>query len=96
MKKYNILILSNPKSKYASEDKLILESFIKDGHNAEIRWIDYDENLDSTFDIILRRDTWVEDENDIERFKFFDEKLKERLKNKNLKVVNMFEIDSFR
>ena len=63
--KYKILILSNPNNYEHIEDLYIANSFKEDGHFVEVLWIDYDEQLDNKFDIIIRRNTWVEDEKDI-------------------------------
>lgn len=94
MNKYNILILSNLKSIYAKEDELIAESFRNDGHTVSIKWIDYDEELDDKFDIVLMRDIWVENEEDIPKYQKYNNLLKMRLKNKPIKKVNFYEIDS--
>lgn len=94
MNKYNILILSNLDSIYAKEDELIAESFRNDGHTVTIKWLDYDEMLDDKFDIILKRDTWVENTLDIPKYLYHNNNLKERLKSKSVKKVNFCEIDS--
>lgn len=96
MDKYNILILSNLDSIYAKEeDELIAESFINDGHNVSIKWIDYDEELDNKFDIVLMRDVWVENEQNIPKYKKYNNLLKKRLKNKPIKKVNFYEVDTY-
>jgi len=94
MKKYNILILSNPNDIYAKEDEILAESFKKDGQNVLMRWLDYNEKLDDEFDIILRRDTWTQEEKDIPRYEKYNNILKKRLKNKSIKKVNFYEVDS--
>ena len=94
MNKYNILILSNLDSIYAKEDELIAESFRNDGHAVSIVWIDYDEALDEKFDIILMRDIWVENEQDIPKYQKYNNLLKMRLKAKPIKKVNFYEVDS--
>lgn len=94
MKKYNILILSNLDSIYAKEDELIAESFRNDGHIVAIKWIDYDEELDDKFDIVLMRDVWVENEQDIPKYQKYNNSLKMRLKNKPIKKVNFYEVDT--
>lgn len=94
MNKYNILILSNSDSIYAKEDEFIAESFRNDGHNVLIKWIDYNEELDDKFDIILMRDIWVENEEDIPKYQKYNNLLKDRLKNKPIKKVNFYEVDS--
>lgn len=94
MNKYNILILSNIDSIYAKEDEFIAESFRNDGHTVLIKWIDYDEELDDKFNIILMRDIWVENEQDIPKYQIYNNLLKMRLKNKPIKKVNFYEVDS--
>ena len=94
MNKYNILILSNLDSVYAKEDELIAESFKKDGHTVLIKWIDYNEELDDKFDIVLMRDIWVENEQDIPKYQKYNNLLKMRLKTKPIKKVNFYEVDS--
>lgn len=91
--KYKILILSNPNNYEHIEDLYIANSFKEDGHFVEVLWIDYDEQLDNKFDIIIRRNTWVEDEKDIYNYKIKNEALKERLINKNIKTVNLDGLD---
>lgn len=91
--KYKILILSNPNNYEHIEDLYIANAFKEDGHFVEILWVDYDEKLDNEFDIIIRRNTWVEDEQDIYHYKTKNEVLKERLLNKNIKTVNLEGLD---
>ena len=95
MKRYNILILSNPNDIYAKEDEMLAESFEKDGQNVLMQWVDYDEKLDDEFDIVLRRDTWVQEESQVPRYEKYTELLKERVKNKPIKKVNFYEVDSY-
>ena len=94
MKKYNILILSNPDDIYAKEDEMLAESFEKDGQNVLMQWVDYDEKLDDEFDIVLRRDTWVQEESQVPRYEKYTSILKERVRNKKIKKVNFYEVDS--
>lgn len=90
---YNILILSNKDNEEYIDDTYIAESFRKDGHSVDMLWVDYDENLDEKYDIIIRRNTWFEDVNQAEYFKVHNEKLKERLSKKNIKTVNLIGLD---
>lgn len=90
---YNILILSNKSNKEFQDDIYIAESFEKDGHNVDMLWVDYDENLDEKYDIIIRRNTWFEDESQADYFKEHNEKLKERLVKKQIKTVNLIGLD---
>ena len=92
MQKYNILILSNPNDIYAKEDEILADSFRKDGNNVVIKWLDYDESLDNTFDVVLKRDTWAVKEQDIPKYEKYNNLLKERIKNKPIKKVNFFEV----
>lgn len=94
MKKYNILILSNPNDIEAKEDEMIAESFRKDGQNVLMQWVDYDEKLDNEFDIILRRNTWVQEEEKVHEYEKYNEILKKRIKNKSIKKVNFYEVDN--
>ena len=92
MQKYNILILSNPNDIYAKEDEILADSFRKDGNNVVIKWLDYDESLDILFDVVLKRDTWAVKEQDIPQYEKYNNRLKQRLKNKPIKKVNFFEV----
>lgn len=92
-KKYKILILSNRVHEDANEDKFILDSFKKDGCDVKILWVDYDEKLDKEFDVIIRRNTWVEESDEILKYQYFNDKLKSRLINKNIKTVNLIGLD---
>ena len=93
MKKYNILILSNKDNEEFTEDTYIAEAFRKDGHYVELLWVDYDESLDSKFDIIIRRNTWVEDDKQIDNYNINNNLLEERLIKKNIKTVNLVGLD---
>ena len=91
--KYKILILSNPNNYEYIEDRYIANSFKEDGHLVELACIDYDEKLDDKYDVTIRRNTWVEDEKDTYNYEMKNEKLKERLINKNVKTVNLEGLD---
>lgn len=91
--KYNILILSNTENEEFIEDAYIATAFRKDGHRVTIKWVDYEEELDEKFDIIIRRDTWVEVGKDTSYFKEKNDILKERLSKKNIKTVNLVGLD---
>lgn len=90
----NILILSNPNDIYAKEDEMLAKSFKDDGHNVLMQWVDYDEKLDDEYDVILRRNTWVQEEENIPIFDKYNEILKKRVKNKPIKKVNFYYADS--
>ena len=91
--KYKILILSNPNNYEYIEDKYIANAFEEDGHLAELAWVDYDEKLDTKYDIIIRRNTWVESSKDTYNYEIKNEILKERLIKKNIKTVNLEGLD---
>ena len=91
--KYKILILSNKNNKDFREDTYIAEAFREDGHLVTVLWVDYDEELDEKFDVIIRRNTWVEEEIETINFKIKNDSLKERLKRKNIKTVNLEGLD---
>ena len=88
-KQYKILILSNDENEEYREDEYIAEVFRKDGHIVELLWVDYNEELDTEFDIIIRRNAWVEEAEKTKDYEIKNNKLKERLKNKNIKTVNL-------
>ena len=91
--KYKILILSNPNNEEFIEDTYVATAFREDGQIVNMLWVDYDEKLDNKFDIIIRRNTWIEDEKEIEGYVIKDQKLKERLIKKNIKTVNLEGLD---
>lgn len=91
--KYKILVLSNPNNEEYIEDLYVAMSFREDGHLVDLLWIDYDEKLDSNYDVIIRRNTWVDDEKDTYNYKIKNEILKERLIKKNIKTVNLEGLD---
>ena len=93
MKKYNILILSNRDNDEFLEDTYIADAFRKDGHVVDMLWVDYDELLDKKYDVIIRRNTWVEDENKTVEYYKKNNELKERLTKKNIKTVNLIGLD---
>ena len=50
-------------------------------------WVDFDETLDEEYDVIIRRNTWVEDENKTQDYYKKNELLKQRLSKKKIKTV---------
>lgn len=93
MKKYNILILSNKENEEFLEDVFIKKAFEKDGNNVDILWVDYDEKLDDKYDVIIRRNTWVEDESKTAYYSEKNNILENRLIKKNKKTVNLIGLD---
>lgn len=91
--KYKILILSNQSNDEFIEDIYLATSFREDGHIVKMAWVDYDENLDDKFHIIIRRNTWVENKEETNLYKIKNNKMKERLKERNIKTVNLEGLD---
>ena len=54
----NILMISNIDSDEKLEDIWLARAFKEDGHNVAIVDKNYDEKLESIFDIFLERNTW--------------------------------------
>ena len=82
----NILMISNIDADEKLEDIWLARAFQKDGHKVAIVDKNYDEKLESLFDVFLLRNTWDTDAN-IETIK---EKSNFRLRiiNKNLPRIN--------
>ena len=93
MAKYKILILSNAENEEHIEDKYLAESLRKDGNIVDISWIDYDEKLDEKYDVIIRRNTWVDKLEKTIKYSRLDNLLKERLQKKHIKTVNLVGYD---
>lgn len=91
--KYRILILSNPENEEFVEDEYVANAFREDGHIVKIAWVDYDEKMDDDFDIIIRRNAWVEDEDKTENYGIKVDLLTKRLKGKTIKTVNLDGLD---
>lgn len=89
---YKILILSNLENAEKIEDLMLKERFEQDGNMVDIMWVDYDKSLDQNYDIIIRRDTWVEEENATEQYKQKNNELINRLNNSN-KTINLVGLD---
>ena len=89
---YKILILSNQRNKEHIEDIYLKNRFEEDENMVDFEWIDYDSKLDNEYDIIIRRDTWIEDEQDMEYYKKLNEALINRLRG-NQKVINLIGLD---
>lgn len=93
MKKYNILILSNMVGSGFKDDSILKNAFKRDGHNVTIDNICYDEALDETFDVIIRRNTWVNSTDDTDKLYIDNKNLIERLSKKDIKTVNLIGLD---
>lgn len=82
----NILMISNIDSDEKLEDIWLARAFQEDGHNVAIVDKNYDEKLESIFDIFLKRNTWSSSatiENVSEKYAF-----RERIIKKNLPRIN--------
>lgn len=93
MKQYKILILSNMTGSGLKDDKILQESFKKDGHEVELENVCFDEKFDEKFDVIIRRNTWVSSTDDTDDLYKSNIKLIERLSKKSIKTVNLEGLD---
>lgn len=93
MKKFNILILSNMVGSGLSDDTILQKSFEKDGHCVVLDSVSFDEKLDETFDVIIRRNTWVSSTDDTAKLYENNTKMIERLSKKDIKTVNLIGLD---
>lgn len=57
----NILMISNIDGDEKLEDIWLARAFYEDGHKVVITDKNYDERLDSIFDVFLQRNTWESD-----------------------------------
>lgn len=89
---YKILILSNNKNEEHIEDVYLKNRFEKDGNFVDFKWIDYNSNLDNKYDVIIRRNTWIEKSQDMEYYKKMNKALINRLRN-NQNVINLIGLD---
>lgn len=93
MKKYNILILSNMVGSGVKDDTILQEAFKADGHNVSLDNICFDEKLDETFDVIIRRNTWVSSTDLTSKLHEDNQELIKRLSSKTVKTVNLVGLD---
>lgn len=86
-----ILLLTNLKNEESKEDIWIADILKKDGNIVDISWIDYDEKLDEEYDVFIKRNIWLSDDYDYEEILKYEEmanKLNNRLRCKNKKLIN--------
>lgn len=83
-----ILILSNFDDDYKIEDLFIARAFEKDGHEVTITTINYSEELEEIYDIIIRRNTWFDDEKKVEWYQQLMHKIANRIKEKEKLSIN--------
>lgn len=88
-----ILILSNMSGSGYNEDLVLKEAFEQDNHQVTIAAVDYDETKDASYDVIIRRNTWVSKEDDTAYLHEHNQKLIARLQEKNIKTVNLVGLD---
>ena len=86
------MIISNINNEESEEDILLKNRFEQDGNIVDLKWIDYSEELDNCYDIIIRRDGWIEKEEEMNNYKMLNSKLINRLRN-NKKVINLIGLD---
>lgn len=89
---YKILILSREENNEI-EDIYIKNRLIQDGNHVDIKWIDYDESLDDKYDLIIRRNAWIEELRDTAKYKELNKRLINRLISKRIKTVNLVGLD---
>ncbi len=92
-KKYKILILSNLVASGLKDDTIVKESFEKDGHIADLKAVDYSEEIDENYDVIIRRNTWVSSEDKTADLFAKNANLIKRLQAKKIKTVNLVGLD---
>ncbi len=85
-----ILIVTDIDNPGLKEDCFIAKSFIKDGHHVTITRADYDELLDSLYDIVIIRNIWHCDKNNYVKYKNGVIKFRNRLKKKNIPAINLY------
>lgn len=93
MTKNKILILSNCQGSGLKDDVILQESFQADGHDVTLDTVFYDESKDDTYDVIIRRNTWVSKEEDTDGLFQQNQILMERLQRKGKKTVNLVGLD---
>ena len=89
MEKYKILIISDPKGPDYIEDLAVATSFKRDGHIVKVFGIGYETKYDEKFDILLRRNTWVENKPQTDLYDFRNGNLMERLMYRKVPGINI-------
>lgn len=84
MRTLKILFFSNNEK----EDIEITNSLKSDGHIVDVKWMDYDENLDDKYDVIIKRNVWTENEKEMPKYFIYKEQLNKRLIDKNVLKIN--------
>ncbi|CAD5903003.1 hypothetical protein [Carnobacterium maltaromaticum] len=85
-----ILLLTNNKNEIA-EDYEIAKRLEADGHFVETSWLDYSGDLRS-YDLILRRNVWVETESEVEDYRVKLDGLINKIKQLRINSINLEEL----
>lgn len=93
MKKYKILILSNMVGSGIKDDTLVKDAFLADGHDVDLVPVHYDVALEEQCDIVIRRNTWANTEEETDALYVNNHTLCERLSKKSIKTVNLLGLD---
>lgn len=85
-----ILILSNlnNEEEIKKEDELIANSFLEDDHEVKLVGVDYNQELESEFEIIIKRNTWDLPVKDLSKYNILLNEINERLEKKNKPRIN--------
>lgn len=83
-----ILILSNFDDEYKIEDLFIARAFEKDGHEVTMTTVNYSEELEAIYDIVIRRNTWFDDKEKVEWYQDIIHKISKRIKEKEKLSIN--------
>lgn len=83
-----ILMLSNFDDDDKVEDMWIARAFQRDGHIVTMVDAFYDERLEEIHDIILRRETWFDDEEKVEEYHKKWQEAKKRIIDKDIPRIN--------
>lgn len=86
----NILMLTNARNE-STEDSEIASRLGEDGHSVTMSWLDFSGDL-SSFDLILRRNVWVEEEDEVEDYRLKLVDLIGRIKQLGIKSINLEEL----
>lgn len=93
MNKYQILILSNMVGSGLKDDLLVKVAFEEDGHDVQLVPVNYDPKLEDNCDVIIRRNTWANTEEETADLYAHNQALIKRLSQKSIKTVNLVGLD---
>jgi len=83
-----VLIMTNTSNEEIFEDIWIADSFKQDGHDVCLVNIDYNEELDSIYDVFIRRNTWFSDASKISEYSSKCTNTVKRILDKDLSRIN--------